>query len=61
MRYPAQLTRGGYVEGYVPFDSRLTSDTAIDWAPAGMRPTILDEAGKRVGNEAALEPDAGGL
>jgi len=40
MRHPATLTRGGFVEGFVPFGSRLTTETALDWLPHGKRAAI---------------------
>ncbi|MDP8905433.1 MAG: hypothetical protein M3N29_08995 [Chloroflexota bacterium] len=61
MRYPANLTRGGYVEGFVPFDRHLSPETAIDWLPPGIRPAILDQAGKRVGAEVEVDAAGDGL
>ncbi len=61
MRFPAGLTRGGYVEGFVPYGGRLTTETDLDWLPHGKRAAILDETGKRVGLEVEVDPMADGL
>ncbi len=61
MRHPATLTRGGFVEGFVPFGSRLTTETALDWLPHGKRAAILDETGKRVGLEVEVDALTDGL
>jgi len=61
MRHPATLTRGGFVEGFVPFGSRLTTETALDWLPHGKRAAILDETGKRVGLEVEVDSMTDGL
>ena len=62
MRHPAALTRGGFIEGYVPFDSRLTTETALDWLPHGTkRAAILDATGKRVGLEVEVDSMTDGL
>ncbi len=62
MRHPATITRGGFVEGFVPFGSRLTTETALDWLPHGTkRAAILDATGKRVGLEVEVDSMTDGL
>ncbi len=61
MRHPAALTRGGFLEGYVAFDSRLTPATAVDWLPYGKRAAFLDATGKIVGLEVEVDALADGL
>ena len=61
MRHPAALTRGGFVEGFVPFDSRLTTETALDWLPHGKRAAILDAVRQRVGLEVEVDSMTDGL